>query len=77
MNAVQSMLVTAPDTSRAQLRSYSATALLDARLALEVDPARLTDPTNATKNRVALPGATNSSTAFGRKRTQEILDEAC
>ena len=48
MNTIRSMLVTAPDTLRAQLRGKSATALLDACIALDVDTTTLTDPSNAT-----------------------------
>lgn len=49
MNAVRSMLVTAPEELRAQLRGYSTTALLEACIALDADTARLADPTNATR----------------------------
>ena len=48
MNTIRSMLVTAPEALRAQLRGYSTTALLDACIALDADTARLTDPTHAT-----------------------------
>ena len=48
MNTIRSMLVTAPDTLRAQLCGKSATALLDACIALDVDTTTLTDPSNAT-----------------------------
>jgi transposase len=48
MNTLRSMLVTAPDALRAQLRGKSATALLDACIALHSDTAALADPANAT-----------------------------
>jgi len=48
MNAIRAMLVTAPDTLRAQLRGRSTTALLDACTALDADVAQLADPVNAT-----------------------------
>lgn len=48
MNAIRSMLVTAPEALRAQLRGRSTTALLDACIALTVDTTALADPTNAT-----------------------------
>lgn len=70
MNAIRSMLVSAPDALRAQLRGHSTTALLDACIALDVDTARLTDPTHATI--VALRSlATRTRHAHGSNRTQK------
>ncbi len=48
MNTIRSMLVTAPDALRAQLRGKSTAALLDACIALDADTTALADPTNAT-----------------------------
>ena len=66
MNALRSMLVTAPEALRAQLRGYSTTALLDACIALTVDATALADPTNAT--RLALRSLA--------QRTRELRREA-
>lgn len=66
MNAIRSMLVTAPDALRAQLRGHRAAALLDACIALDADTTALNDPTNATI--IALRSLAN--------RTRELRREA-
>ncbi|QOV98692.1 IS110 family transposase [Rhodococcus pyridinivorans] len=66
MNTIRSMLVTAPEVLRTQLRGRSTTALLDACIALEPDTAAMTDPVNATI--VALRSLA--------KRTRELRREA-
>jgi transposase len=66
MNAIRSMLVTAPETLRTHLRGHSTTALLEACIALEPDTAALADPTNATS--VALRSLA--------RRTRELRREA-
>lgn len=48
MNAIRSMIVTAPEPLRTQLRGHSTTALLEACIAFAPDPTAMTDPTNAT-----------------------------
>ncbi|QCB52816.1 IS110 family transposase [Rhodococcus sp. PAMC28707] len=48
MNAVRSMIVTAPESLRTHLRGRTTTALLDACIALEPDLTALADPNNAT-----------------------------
>jgi transposase len=66
MNAIRSMLVTAPDAPRTQLRGHSAKALLDACISLDVDLTALTDPTNAT----------NLALRSLAQRTRELRREA-
>jgi transposase len=48
-NALQAMLVTAPEPLRSQLGAQSVTRLISACLALRADPTRLAEPLQATK----------------------------
>lgn len=48
MNAVRSMIVTAPESLRTHLRGRTTTALLDACMAFEPDLGAIADPANAT-----------------------------
>lgn len=48
MNAIRSMIITAPESLRTHLRGHSTAALLEACTALDPDPTAMTDPTNAT-----------------------------
>lgn len=48
MNAVRSMIVTAPESLRTHLRRRTTTALLDACMAFEPDLCAIADPANAT-----------------------------
>lgn len=66
MNAIRSMIVTAPESLRTQLRGRTTTALLDTCIAFETDPTAIADPANATI--VALRSLA--------KRTRELRGEA-